>query len=161
MSVKISVAVVVVGGFLGWAYTRIKPPSPRICGSPGGPPITSSRVQLNDGRHLSYREWGVSKDEAKYKVIVVHGFDTCKDLKLPLSQVSQTILFTIHIFINIFNTFFIRLLLFEMSKMPFDDDRNLLRSCRFTFSHLTEQVMERAIHIQNARLKVKRSIFKN
>ncbi|KAI7746394.1 hypothetical protein M8C21_033624 [Ambrosia artemisiifolia] len=86
MIVKIAIAV--VGGLIGWAYIRIKPPPPRICGSPGGPPITSPRVQLNDGRHLAYREWGVSKDEAKHKIIVSHGFDSSKDLTLPLSQVS-------------------------------------------------------------------------
>nr|KAJ0214744.1 hypothetical protein LSAT_V11C400225760 [Lactuca sativa] len=65
------VAIVVVGGFLGWIYTRIKPPPLRVCGSPGGPPITSPRIQLNDGRHLPYREWGVSKDKANYKIIVI------------------------------------------------------------------------------------------
>ncbi|KAL8247225.1 hypothetical protein R6Q59_008441 [Mikania micrantha] len=84
MIVKIAVAV--VGGFLGWVYMRIKPPPSRICGSLGGPPVTSPRIRLNDGRHLSYREWGVSKDEAKYKVIVSHGFNSSKDLQLPLSQ---------------------------------------------------------------------------
>ncbi|XP_052624540.1 uncharacterized protein LOC111888546 isoform X1 [Lactuca sativa] len=80
------VAIAVAGGFLGWIYTRIKPPPPRVCGSPGGPPITSPRIQLNDGRHLSYREWGVSKDKSKYKIIVIHGFDSSKDMKLPISQ---------------------------------------------------------------------------
>ncbi|KAL7611540.1 hypothetical protein Lser_V15G07263 [Lactuca serriola] len=65
------VAIAVVGGFLGWIYTRIKPPPLRVCGSPGGPPITSPRIQLNDGRHLPYREWGVSKDKANYKIIVI------------------------------------------------------------------------------------------
>ncbi|CAI9283215.1 unnamed protein product [Lactuca saligna] len=65
------VAIVVVGGFLGWIYTRIKPPPPSVCGSPGGPPITSPRIQLNDGRHLPYREWGVPKDKSNYKIIVV------------------------------------------------------------------------------------------
>ncbi|CAI9294071.1 unnamed protein product [Lactuca saligna] len=65
------VAIVVVGGFLGWIYTRIKPPPPRVCGSPGGPPITSPRIQLNDGRHLPYREWGVPKDKANYKIIFI------------------------------------------------------------------------------------------
>ncbi|KAL8193622.1 hypothetical protein R6Q57_026757 [Mikania cordata] len=84
MIVKIAVAV--VGGFLGWVYMRIKQPPSRICGSLGGPPVTSPRVRLNDGRHLSYREWGVPKDEAKYKVIVSHGFNSSKDLQLPLSQ---------------------------------------------------------------------------
>ncbi|CAH1423742.1 unnamed protein product [Lactuca virosa] len=57
------VAIVVVGGFLGCIYIRIKPPPPRVCGSPGGPPITSPRIQLNDGRHLSYREWGYGESD--------------------------------------------------------------------------------------------------
>ncbi|CAI9268663.1 unnamed protein product [Lactuca saligna] len=65
------VAIVVVGVFLGWIYTRIKPPPPRVFGSPGGPPITSPRIQLNDGRHLPYREWGVPKDKANYKIIAI------------------------------------------------------------------------------------------
>ncbi|KAI3748185.1 hypothetical protein L6452_11104 [Arctium lappa] len=65
---------------------RIQPPPPRVCGSPGGPLIISPRVQLSDGRHLSYKEAGVSKDEAKYKIIVIHGFDSSKDLKLPVPQ---------------------------------------------------------------------------
>lgn len=85
MFVPIAVAVVV--GVLGWAYQAIKPPPPRICGSPGGPPVTSPRVRLSDGRHLAYRETGVSKEEANYKIIVVHGFDSSKDLNLPASQV--------------------------------------------------------------------------
>ncbi|KVI09222.1 hypothetical protein Ccrd_012344 [Cynara cardunculus var. scolymus] len=82
----VEIAVAVVGGFLGWIYMQIQPPPPRVCGSPGGPPITSPRVQLTDGRHLSYKESGVSKDKAKYKIIVIHGFDSSKDMKLPISQ---------------------------------------------------------------------------
>lgn len=80
------VAAVAVG-LLGLAYKAIRPPRPKICGSPGGPPITSPRVKLSDGRHLAYREVGVPKEEARYKIIIVHGFATCKDLNLPISQV--------------------------------------------------------------------------
>ncbi|CAI9279372.1 unnamed protein product [Lactuca saligna] len=69
MIAKVEIAV--VGVFLGWIYTRIIPPPPRVCGSPGGPPITSPRIQLNDGRHLPYKEWGVPKDKANYKIIVI------------------------------------------------------------------------------------------
>lgn len=71
---------------LGCAYKAIKPPPPKICGSPGGPPVTSPRIKLADGRHLSYREAGVNKDEAKHKIIVIHGFASSKDLILPASQ---------------------------------------------------------------------------
>ncbi|XP_057955340.1 uncharacterized protein LOC131149175 isoform X2 [Malania oleifera] len=80
------IAVALVVGFLGWAYQALKPPPPKICGSPGGPPVTSPRVKLSDGRHLAYREAGVPKEEAKYKIIVVHGFNSSKDLKISASQ---------------------------------------------------------------------------
>ncbi|CAK9141696.1 unnamed protein product [Ilex paraguariensis] len=45
-----------------------------ICGSPGSPPITAPRIKLRDGRHLAYKEHGVPKETAKYKIISVHGF---------------------------------------------------------------------------------------
>ncbi|KAK9279590.1 hypothetical protein L1049_013269 [Liquidambar formosana] len=76
------IAVVLTVGFLGWAYQAIKPPPPKI----GGPPVTSPRVRLSDGRHLAYRETGVSREEAKYKIIVNHGYGSSKDFILPASQ---------------------------------------------------------------------------
>lgn len=81
-----AIAVALAAGLLSWAYQTTKPPPPKICGSPGGPPITSPRVKLSDGRHLAYREMGVPKEEAKHKIIVIHGFDDSKDLSLPVSQ---------------------------------------------------------------------------
>jgi hypothetical protein len=81
------IVVALAVGFLGWAYRALKPPPPKICGSPDGPPITSPRVKLSDGRHLAYRESGVPKEVAKYKIIAVHGYDSPKDLSLPLPQV--------------------------------------------------------------------------
>lgn len=81
------IAVAVTVGLLGWAYQALKAPHPKICGLPGGPPITSPRVKLSDGRHLAYREMGVPKEEAKYKIIFIHGFDSSKDLNLPVPQV--------------------------------------------------------------------------
>lgn len=73
---------VLIGGFVVYGYRRIKPPPPK-------PIITveSPRIKLSDGRFLSYRERGVSKQNAKFKVIVVHGFDSSKDIYLPLTQV--------------------------------------------------------------------------
>ncbi|QCE05828.1 uncharacterized protein LOC114192315 [Vigna unguiculata] len=65
-------------GFLAWAYKVIQPPPPKICGTPDGPPITAPRIKLRDGRHLAYKENGVPKDEAVYKIIYVHGFDNCR-----------------------------------------------------------------------------------
>ncbi|GAV66627.1 Abhydrolase_6 domain-containing protein [Cephalotus follicularis] len=74
------------GSVLVSAYKSTNPPPSKICGSPNGPPVTSPRIKLSDGRHLSYRESGVPKEMAKYKVILVHGFDSSKDIYLPLSQ---------------------------------------------------------------------------
>ena len=81
------IVVALTVGLLGWAYQASKPAPPKICGSPDGPPVTSPRVKLGDGRHLAYREAGVSKEEAKYKIVVIHGFDSSKDQNLPAPQV--------------------------------------------------------------------------
>ncbi|KAL2899711.1 putative 2-succinyl-6-hydroxy-2 4-cyclohexadiene-1-carboxylate synthase [Bienertia sinuspersici] len=65
-------------GLLAWAYQATRPPPPKICGTPDGPPITAPRIKLSDGRHLAYKEHGVPKDKAKYKFIYIHGFDSCR-----------------------------------------------------------------------------------
>ncbi|CAN7134577.1 unnamed protein product [Brassica rapa subsp. narinosa] len=46
----------------------------------------SKRVKLSDGRFLAYRESGVPKKEAKYKIILVHGFGSSKDMNFSASQ---------------------------------------------------------------------------
>lgn len=65
-------------GFLAWAYQATRPPPPKTCGSIDGPPVTASRMQLKDGRYLAYKEYGVSKDDAKYQIMFIHGFDSCR-----------------------------------------------------------------------------------
>lgn len=65
-------------GILAWGYQASKPPPPKICGSPDGPPVTAPTIKLKDGRHLAYKEHGVPKDTAKYKIVYVHGFDSCR-----------------------------------------------------------------------------------
>lgn len=82
-------AAVLVVGVFAYAYHSLVPPKPKVCGSPGGPSVTSPRIKLSDGRHLAYRERGVPRDRAKHKVILVHGFDSSKDLYIPLSQVNR------------------------------------------------------------------------
>eukprot|EP00262_Sarcandra_glabra_P013715 TRINITY_DN3869_c0_g2_i2.p1 TRINITY_DN3869_c0_g2~~TRINITY_DN3869_c0_g2_i2.p1 ORF type:complete len:417 (+),score=54.23 TRINITY_DN3869_c0_g2_i2:135-1253(+) len=72
-------------GLLAWAYQAIQPPPPKICGSPNGPPITSPRIKLKDGRYLAYKENGVPRDKAKYKIVFIHGFDSCKHDTIPAS----------------------------------------------------------------------------
>ncbi|KAL4605839.1 hypothetical protein ACB092_09G059000 [Castanea dentata] len=65
-------------GFLAWAYKATQPPPPKICGSPDGPAVTAARIKLSDGRHLAYKEHGVPKEKANYKIVYVHGFDSCR-----------------------------------------------------------------------------------
>lgn len=72
------VTVILFLGLAVWAYQATQPPPPKICGTLGGPPITAPRMKLRDGRHLSYKEHGVSKETAKAKIILVHGFASTK-----------------------------------------------------------------------------------
>ncbi|TVU14644.1 hypothetical protein EJB05_38126 [Eragrostis curvula] len=68
-------------------YNQIQPPPAKIPGTPGGPPVTSPRIKLRDGRHLAYLESGVPKEKAKYKIIYVHGFDCCRYDVLNVSNI--------------------------------------------------------------------------
>ncbi|XP_043699934.1 uncharacterized protein LOC122650597 [Telopea speciosissima] len=78
-------SVVFLIGFLAWVYQAIQPPAPKICGSPGGPSVTAPRIKLSDGRHLAYKENGVPRDKAKYKIIWVHGSRSCRHDVMQLS----------------------------------------------------------------------------
>ncbi|XP_058107947.1 uncharacterized protein LOC131251311 [Magnolia sinica] len=81
-----AVVLVLVVVLIGWGYQAIQPPPPKLCGSPGGPPVTSPRIRLRDGRYLSYKERGVPKEIATYKIIVAHGFADSKDYLIPVSR---------------------------------------------------------------------------
>uniref|UniRef100_A0A5B7B2Q8 AB hydrolase-1 domain-containing protein n=1 Tax=Davidia involucrata TaxID=16924 RepID=A0A5B7B2Q8_DAVIN len=72
------ILVVLLIGLLAWAYQVTQPPPPNVCGSPGGPPITATRIKLRDGRHLAYLEHGVPTEMAKYKIIFFHGFGSSR-----------------------------------------------------------------------------------
>lgn len=76
MSLKIILVLFIA--LLAWAYQSFCPPSPRICGSPNGPVIEAPRIKLRDGRHLAYKEHGVPKENAKYNIILVHGFGSSR-----------------------------------------------------------------------------------
>ncbi|GAB2242448.1 hypothetical protein Droror1_Dr00019223 [Drosera rotundifolia] len=83
----VAAALVLGASFLIWVFKiKTTPPPPKICGTPGGPPVTSPRIKLSSGRYLAYKEHGVPKESAKYRAIMVHGFDSSKDFYLPLSQ---------------------------------------------------------------------------
>ncbi|KAM6584238.1 hypothetical protein CsatB_011240 [Cannabis sativa] len=45
---RISLILVVI--LVSWAFQATRPPPPKVCGSPGGPPITAPRIKLRDGR---------------------------------------------------------------------------------------------------------------
>lgn len=87
MLIIVAASVSIVVGVMYVYHKNMKPPNPKICGTPDGPTVTSPRIKLGDGRHLAYRERGVPKQTAKNRVILVHGFDSSKDIYLPLSQV--------------------------------------------------------------------------
>lgn len=82
------ISLVVLVGLAAWFYNVIQPPAPAICGTPNGPPVTSSRIKLRDGRHLAYLEAGVPKAKAAHKIIYIHGFASCKHDLLPVSPVT-------------------------------------------------------------------------
>lgn len=79
-------SVVLLVGLLALSYKAIQPPPPNICGSSNGPPVTTSRIQIKDGRNLSYIETGVPKENAMHKIVFLHGLDSSKYSALPISQ---------------------------------------------------------------------------
>ncbi|XP_077230777.1 putative lysophospholipase BODYGUARD 1 [Tasmannia lanceolata] len=79
------IVLVLVVGFLGWAFQAMTPPPPKVCGTPNGPPVISPRIRLRDGRYLAYKETGAPKESAKYKIILAHGFRSSKEFRIPVS----------------------------------------------------------------------------
>ncbi|XP_074266424.1 uncharacterized protein LOC141589693 [Silene latifolia] len=67
-------------------YQILKPPAQKICGSVNGPPVFSPRIKLRDGRYLAYKLRGASIEDARFKVIVTHGFCTSKHTYIPMSD---------------------------------------------------------------------------
>ncbi|XP_007010326.2 PREDICTED: uncharacterized protein LOC18586733 [Theobroma cacao] len=82
------ISLILLIGLLAWTYQAIQPPPPKICGSPGGPPVTVTRIKLRDGRHLAYKEHGLSKEMAKHKIIFVHGFSSCRHDEVIVANLS-------------------------------------------------------------------------
>ncbi|XP_060201227.1 uncharacterized protein LOC132629853 isoform X1 [Lycium barbarum] len=97
------ILVILFIGFLAFAYQAIMPPPPKICGSPNGAPITALRIKLSDGRHLAYKEQGVPKDQAKYKIIFIHGFDCCRHDVAFASTLSPDVIESLGIYIVSFD----------------------------------------------------------
>ncbi|PHT48820.1 hypothetical protein CQW23_13028 [Capsicum baccatum] len=71
---------VVVSTFLvllAFVFQTIHPPPPKICRFSSHLPLTS-RIKLKDGRNLVYKEYGVPKKLANYKVVYIHSFGASK-----------------------------------------------------------------------------------
>ncbi|CAN1298117.1 hypothetical protein LINPERPRIM_LOCUS23722 [Linum perenne] len=71
MITRITVILLVV--LVALVFQATYPPPPN-----GHYPVTGPRIQLRDGRHLAYKEHGLSKDVAKFNVIYIHGFGSCR-----------------------------------------------------------------------------------
>ncbi|CAL0309954.1 unnamed protein product [Lupinus luteus] len=99
---RTALAVLLIG-FIAWAYQAIRPPPPKICGSPDGPHITAPRIKLRDGRHLAYQEHGVPKDAAKNKIIYVHGFDSCRHDAVVAKTLSPDVVEDLGVYIASFD----------------------------------------------------------
>nr|XP_043610870.1 uncharacterized protein LOC122582532 isoform X2 [Erigeron canadensis] len=90
-------------GFLAFAYQSISPPPPKKLGPPDGLPITTPRIKLRDGRHLSYKEYGVPKESAKYKIIFIHGFDSIKHHAVIATATSPALIEELGVYIVSFD----------------------------------------------------------
>ncbi|KAJ8754490.1 hypothetical protein K2173_005651 [Erythroxylum novogranatense] len=85
------IIVVLSIGLLAWAYKAIQPPPPKICGTRGGPPVTAPRIKLRDGRHLAYKEYGLSKETARHKIIFIHGFTSTRHDALSVTDIPSEV----------------------------------------------------------------------
>ncbi|GLT40627.1 hypothetical protein SLA2020_147450 [Shorea laevis] len=97
------ILVVLFVGIAAWAYRVIQPPPPKICGSPDGPLVTAPRIKLRDGRYLAYIEHGVPRNVAKYKIVFVHGFDSCRHDAVVAKTLSPEIVEDLGIYIVSFD----------------------------------------------------------
>lgn len=93
------ILVVLFVGFVAYAYRAMQPPPPRICGTPDGPPITSPRVKLSDGRYLAYKEHGVPRDKAKYKIVFIHGYDSNRHDAVVADGLSPEVIVSLGLYI--------------------------------------------------------------
>ncbi|KZV47157.1 hypothetical protein F511_05208 [Dorcoceras hygrometricum] len=48
--------------------------------------VNSPRIRLTDGRFLAYREIGVPKNKSAFRIVVIHGFGSSKDMNFMASQ---------------------------------------------------------------------------
>lgn len=80
-------ATVLLIGLLGVLFLATKLPPPHGTALPDDPPVTSPRIRLSDGRFLAYKEMGVPKNRSNYRIIIVHGFGSSKEMNFLAPQV--------------------------------------------------------------------------
>ncbi|CAN1832328.1 hypothetical protein LINPERHAP1_LOCUS33445 [Linum perenne] len=83
-------AVVLLIGLLGMVYQAMQlSPPPQQADRKGEDQAgdgDSAGIKLSDGRYLAYREKGVPISKAKYKIIIVHGFGSSKEMNFLAPQ---------------------------------------------------------------------------
>ncbi|XP_059430159.1 uncharacterized protein LOC132163805 isoform X1 [Corylus avellana] len=79
-------AVVLLMGLLGMVFQATQLPPPQTTRAAEHSPVTSLRIRLKDGRYLAYRERGIPKEKAKYKIILVHGLGSSKEMNFLAPQ---------------------------------------------------------------------------
>ncbi|CAN7039680.1 unnamed protein product [Brassica oleracea var. botrytis] len=97
----------------------------------------SNRVKLRDGRLLAYRESGVPKEEAKYKIILVHGFGSSKDMNFSASKVKHPLWIISGFFQELIQELGVYLLFYDRSGYG-DSDANTKRSLKSEVDDIAE-----------------------
>ncbi|WCJ41816.1 alpha/beta-Hydrolases superfamily protein [Euphorbia peplus] len=79
--------VVLMVGLIGMVYQgtqQHQPPQQEELREDSGE--AELRIRLKDGRVLAYREQGVAKEKSKFKIVIVHGFGSSKEMNFPAPQ---------------------------------------------------------------------------
>ncbi|XVF55700.1 hypothetical protein PTKIN_Ptkin06aG0058100 [Pterospermum kingtungense] len=63
----------------------------------------ASRIKLKDGRHLAYKEHGVPRDTANYKIVFIHGFDCCRHDAIVADALSPELVEALGVYIVSFD----------------------------------------------------------
>ncbi|KAL3752327.1 hypothetical protein ACJRO7_013044 [Eucalyptus globulus] len=78
------VAVLLMGLMVLYKAAQLSPPQDAVL--PADTATICTRIRLRDGRYLAYRERGVARERSSYKVIVVHGFGSSKEMNFQAPQ---------------------------------------------------------------------------
>ncbi|POO01264.1 Alpha/beta hydrolase fold [Trema orientale] len=73
-------------GLLGSLFLATQLAPPHGTALPDDPPVTSPRIRLSDGRYLAYKEKGVPKNGSNYRIVIIHGFGSSKEMNFLAPQ---------------------------------------------------------------------------